>query len=264
MTDARLPRPPRARLPARPGRRRFSWTWLGLVPFFALRGPVPAHPDAATSSSAASRTTPASFTLQNYVDLGSPQSATRSSTASRSASSPRSSAASSASCWRTRSSRGGLPGPFRGGLLTFSGVASNFAGVPLALAFIFTLGRVGLLTVLLKNVFGIDIYDNGFTLYSKLGLEIVYLYFQFPLMVLIMAPAIDGLKREWREAAENMGGSSAPVLALRRPADPDADDPRHDDPAVRERVRGAGDRLPADRRRAPDRHPACSSAPDAR
>ena len=45
-------------------------------------------------------------------------------------------------------------------------------------------------------------------LYSKLGLEIVYFYFQLPLMILIIAPAIDGLKREWREASENMGASS--------------------------------------------------------
>jgi putative spermidine/putrescine transport system permease protein len=103
---------------------------------------------------------------------------------------------------------GGLPRVLRSGLMTFSGVASNFAGVPLALAFIFTLGRVGLLTVFLKSVLGINIYDGGFNLYTKLGLEIVYMYFQFPLMVLIIAPAIDGLKRDWREAAENMGASS--------------------------------------------------------
>ena len=103
---------------------------------------------------------------------------------------------------------GGLPGFLRGFLMTFSGVASNFAGVPLALAFIFTLGRAALLTLFLRDVLHIDIYRAGFNLYSKIGLEIVYLYFQFPLMVLIIAPAIDGLKRDWREAAENMGASS--------------------------------------------------------
>jgi putative spermidine/putrescine transport system permease protein len=102
---------------------------------------------------------------------------------------------------------GGLPGILRSALLTFSGVASNFAGVPLALAFVFTIGRVGLVTLFLKGL-GLDVYGAGFTLYSKIGLEIVYLYFQFPLMVLIMAPAIDGLKKDWREAAENMGASS--------------------------------------------------------
>ncbi len=102
---------------------------------------------------------------------------------------------------------GGLPKPIRAAVLTFSGVASNFAGIPLALAFIFTIGRVGLLTVFLRGL-GVDPYKAGFNLYSKLGLELVYFYFQLPLMILIIAPAIDGLKREWREAAENLGASN--------------------------------------------------------
>ena len=103
---------------------------------------------------------------------------------------------------------GRLPRILRSALMTFSGVASNFAGIPLALAFSYTLAfQVGFLTVLLKNV-GIDIYAGDFKLFSKFGIEIAYLYFQFPLMVLIIAPAIDGLKPEWREAAENMGASS--------------------------------------------------------
>ncbi len=103
---------------------------------------------------------------------------------------------------------GGLPRWVHSSLTTFSGVASNFAGVPLAFAFIATLGRVGFVTVLLKDLFGINIYDMGFNLYSMLGLSLTYLYFQFPLMLLIMIPALEGLKREWREASENLGGSS--------------------------------------------------------
>jgi putative spermidine/putrescine transport system permease protein len=102
---------------------------------------------------------------------------------------------------------GGLPRPFRSLTTTFSGVASNFAGVPLAAAYIFTLGRVGVITALLKLV-GIDLYRSGFSLYSFLGLTVVYLYFQIPLMVLVILPAIDGLRREWREAAENLGATS--------------------------------------------------------
>ena len=103
---------------------------------------------------------------------------------------------------------GGLPRPFRMAMITFSGVASNFAGVPLAFAFVATLGRTGFVTAVLKNVFGVDVYQTGFTLYSFLGLALTYMYFQFPLMVLIMTPALDGLKREWREAAENLGASA--------------------------------------------------------
>jgi putative spermidine/putrescine transport system permease protein len=96
---------------------------------------------------------------------------------------------------------GGLPRFLRSALTTFSGVAANFAGVPLALAFTFTLGASGILTPLLKAV-GIHI-----DIYSKSSLELAYMYFQFPLMVLIIAPAIDGLRKDWREAAENMGAN---------------------------------------------------------
>lgn len=103
---------------------------------------------------------------------------------------------------------GGLPPFLRTALMTFSGVASNFAGVPLALAFIFTLGQVGLVTKFLAETFDLSLRESGFSLYTKLGLELTYMYFQFPLMVLIIAPALDGLKREWREAAEGLGASS--------------------------------------------------------
>lgn len=103
---------------------------------------------------------------------------------------------------------GGLPKPLRTIMITFSGVASNFAGVPLAFAFVSTLGRTGFITAILKNIFHFNIYDTGFSLYSFLGLSLTYMYFQFPLMVLVMAPALDGLKQEWREAAENLGAST--------------------------------------------------------
>lgn len=101
---------------------------------------------------------------------------------------------------------GGLPRWLRGPISTFSGVASNFAGVPLAFAFIATLGRVGLVTVLLKQL-GINIYALGFNLLSFWGLTLTYLFFQIPLMVLIITPALDGLKKEWKEAAEVLGAS---------------------------------------------------------
>ena len=55
---------------------------------------------------------------------------------------------------------------------------------------------------------GLDLYGQGFSLYSFAGLSLTYMYFQFPLMVLIISPALDGLKREWREAANNLGASN--------------------------------------------------------
>ncbi len=100
--------------------------------------------------------------------------------------------------------RGGLPGWVRPTLMTFSGVASNFAGVPLAFAFMATLGRLGFVTIVLRTV-GLDIYAAGFNLFTFTGLTLTYLYFQIPLMVLVVAPAIDGLKAEWSEAAEILG-----------------------------------------------------------
>lgn len=103
---------------------------------------------------------------------------------------------------------GGLPRWVRTVLETFSGVASNFAGVPLAFAFIATLGRLGLVTIILRDVLGWDIYGQGFKIYSFIGLSVTYMYFQFPLMVLIITPALEGLKRDWREAAENLGAKS--------------------------------------------------------
>ena len=53
---------------------------------------------------------------------------------------------------------------------------------------------------------GIYLYPD-FNVSSFLGLCITYTYFQIPLMVLVLAPALDGLRREWREAAENLGAS---------------------------------------------------------
>ncbi|MBP7001006.1 ABC transporter permease subunit [Amaricoccus sp.] len=102
---------------------------------------------------------------------------------------------------------GGLPGWLRGPISTFSGVASQFAGVPLAFAFLATLGRLGLVTIMLREWFGVNLYALGFNLLSFWGLTLTYLFFQIPLMILIITPALDGLKREWREAAEILGAS---------------------------------------------------------
>ena len=103
---------------------------------------------------------------------------------------------------------GKLPAWIRPTLMTFSGVASNFAGVPLAFAFLSTLGRMGLVTVLLRTYFDINLYATGFSILSFVGLALTYLYFQIPLMVLIVTPALEGLKKEWREACDCLGGSA--------------------------------------------------------
>jgi putative spermidine/putrescine transport system permease protein len=89
----------------------------------------------------------------------------------------------------------------REAVMTASGVLANFGGVPLAFAWIATLGNAGLLT----TTFGLG--KTGFSLYTFWGLAIVYLYFSIPMMVLVMAPALDGLRPHWREAALNNGAN---------------------------------------------------------
>ncbi|MEU0389605.1 ABC transporter permease [Streptomyces chartreusis] len=103
----------------------------------------------------------------------------------------------------------------REGVLTASGVLANFGGVPLAFAFVATLGNAGVLTQHL------GLKDKGWDLYSFWGLVIVYLYFLIPLMVLTITPALEGLRTQWREAAQNNGATTVqywlhvalPVLA---------------------------------------------------
>ena len=85
------------------------------------------------------------------------------------------------------------------------GVFAQFGGVQLAFAFIATVGAQGFLTLMLQNV-GVDI--SGGWLYELRGLVLVYSYFQIPLMVLVFLPALDGIKPQWREATESLGGTT--------------------------------------------------------
>jgi putative spermidine/putrescine transport system permease protein len=185
---------------------RFGWSWLGLVPFFAFSALFMFLP-AAFLVSGSFQNNEGALTTQNYLDL------TRDDIRVSFLNSIEISAITAivggvfGFLLAAAVTLGNLPRFLATALMTFSGVASNFAGVPLAIAFIFTFGQLGVLTVLLRGI-GLDPYQTGFSLYSKIGLEIVYLYFQFPLMVLIIAPAINGLRREWREAAENLGATS--------------------------------------------------------
>ncbi|MFN2149679.1 MAG: ABC transporter permease [Anaerolineales bacterium] len=87
-------------------------------------------------------------------------------------------------------------------------VATNFGGAPLAFAFIITLGSTGVVTLVLSQYFGISLYPT-FRIYSITGLVLAYLYFQMPLMVLLIQPSLHGLRKEWREAAINLGATNA-------------------------------------------------------
>lgn len=115
----------------------------------------------------------------------------------------------------------GSSGVFQRLVSSGSAVLANFGGLPLAFLFVAMIGNAGVLTRILASA-GISLRDNlHFQLYSQVGVEFVYLYFMIPLMVLVITPALEGLRRQWREAAESLGASgwqywrhvAGPVLA---------------------------------------------------
>jgi len=91
-------------------------------------------------------------------------------------------------------------------IAVMSGVLANTGGIPLAFMFYAALGIQGQLTKILK-FFGWDLYAGTFSLGSFIGLLVVYMYFQLPLMVIVFSPAIVSLRREWSEAARNLGAN---------------------------------------------------------
>ncbi len=193
-------RPPRRR--AR--RLQWSWRWLGVVPFFLFVAAFQLFP----SLSIAARSfvnDAGKFTLDNIIGLNTPiiMNSYWSSIRISLISAIWGGILGFGLAWAI--TIGGLPNWIRTSVLSFCGVAANFGGIPLAFAFIATLGRTGILTKALTSI-GIPLYQN-FTLYGFWGICLTYTYFQIPLMVLVLTPALDGLRREWREAAENLGAS---------------------------------------------------------
>ncbi|WP_242532497.1 ABC transporter permease subunit [Nocardioides sp. S5] len=91
--------------------------------------------------------------------------------------------------------------------LAVSGVLAQFGGVVLAFAWIATIGPVGVVTNAVMELTGVDLYGSGW-LFGLPGLVVVYSYFQIPLMVIVFAPAFEGLRPQWREAAVNLGAST--------------------------------------------------------
>ena len=99
-------------------------------------------------------------------------------------------------------------GPLRRVVTAASGVLAQFGGVTLAFAFIATIGLSGFVTVFLRDELGVDLYSGGVWLFELPGLVLVYTYFQIPLMVIVFLPALDGIRPQWREATESLGGST--------------------------------------------------------
>ena len=99
-----------------------------------------------------------------------------------------------------------LPHSIQDKLTVYINVAANFAGVPLAFAFIILLGNSGVFTLLLEDI-NLPFLGN-FDLYSWQGLAITYLYFQIPLGILFIYPSLKKIRKEWKEAAFMLGASN--------------------------------------------------------
>lgn len=207
MAQAAQPIEARRVEPARPLTGNFSWAWLGVVPFFLFAILFMFWP-AAFLLVGSFQDAVGNFTLKNILELFQPSILNSYILSIQVSAVTAIGGGLFGFLLAYAAILGGLPRWVRSALLTFSGVASNFAGVPLAFAFISTMGRTGFVTAFLNNILGFNLYQAGFSLYNFWGLAVTYMYFQFPLMVLIMAPALDGLRREWREASENLGASS--------------------------------------------------------
>ncbi len=104
-------------------------------------------------------------------------------------------------------------GALRSSVDAAAGVLAQFGGVMLAFAFIATIGIQGVVTLLLRDTFGIDIFAGGVWLYELPGLVLPYIYFQIPLMVITFMPALSALKPQWAEANLTLGGTRASFWA---------------------------------------------------
>jgi putative spermidine/putrescine transport system permease protein len=194
--------------PKRPGRRRLSLAWLGVVPFFAYSLAFLLLPSAVVLVGAF-KNEQGDFTTKNVSEIiHTPQYIHAFQTSIEISLVTAALGGLLGFLMAYAAIKPGTPRGIRPALTTFSGVAANFAGVPLAFAFIATLGTLGIVTKFLNERLGLDIYAHGFNLFTFTGVCIVYMYFQIPLMILVIAPAIDGLRAEWREASANLGGSS--------------------------------------------------------
>jgi putative spermidine/putrescine transport system permease protein len=193
---------------ARPteGGRRLPLSWLGVAPFFVYVGLFLLLPTAIVV--VGSMTAPGGgFSLTNFAGINKPY-MVKAFSLSLSVSAVSAVAGAFFGAVLAYAVVTGNPrGLLRRSIMSASGVLAQFGGVALAFAFIATISTVGFVTVFLKD-HGIDIYANGVWLYDAPGITLIYVYFQIPLMVLVFLPALDGIRPQWREATESLGGST--------------------------------------------------------
>lgn len=89
--------------------------------------------------------------------------------------------------------------------MTVLNMVSNFAGIPLAFAYMILLGNAGLVVNIGKEL---DINAlSTYNLYTMNGMSLIYIYFQIPLSTLLLIPAFDGVQKQWKEACTLLGGT---------------------------------------------------------
>jgi putative spermidine/putrescine transport system permease protein len=193
---------------ARPvrGGRRLPLSWLGAVPFFAYVGLFLLLPTVIIAVGSFT-TKGGTFTLSNFEDINKPYIVTSfvNSVTLSAVSAVVGAVAGALLAYAVVT--GNPRGILRRSVTSASGVLAQFGGVTLAFAFIATLGTTGVVYLFLIQ-HGINIFTSGVWLYELSGLALVYTYFQIPLMVIVFLPALDGVRPQWREATESLGGST--------------------------------------------------------
>jgi putative spermidine/putrescine transport system permease protein len=188
------------------GGRRYSLDWVGTLPFFIYVGLFLALPTGIIAIGAFFDANNG-FTLDNFVHLGRSYVVQATITTTEVSAVTAILGAVLGALLAYAIATGNPNGVLRRVLVSASGVLAQFGGVTLAFAFIASIGPAGFVYLFFQS-FGFDYYAKEIWLFDTAGLIVVYLYFQIPLMVLVFLPALDGVKPQWREAAESLGGST--------------------------------------------------------
>ena len=212
--DAEASTPTPSSTPARPARARrsFSWAWLGLTPFAAYVLLFLALPTVLAVGSGFF-TKSGEFTWSNVAALGDPLvlAGFANSAGLSLVTALVGAIAGALVCYALLGTN--PEGALRSSVDAAAGVLAQFGGVMLAFAFIATIGIQGVVKLLLRDTFGIDIFAGGVWLYELPGLVLPYIYFQIPLMVITFMPALSALKPQWAEANLTLGGTRASFWA---------------------------------------------------
>jgi putative spermidine/putrescine transport system permease protein len=186
--------------------RRLPLTWLGVVPFFVYVGIFLILPTAIIL--AGSLVAPdGSISLSNFDGINKPYMYKAFITSFEISAVSALAGAILGALLAYAVATGNPNGFLRRIVMSASGVVAQFGGVTLAFAFIATIGTEGFVYKFLLDR-GINIYPDTVWLFEPRGFTLIYLYFQIPLMVLVFIPALDGIRPQWREATESLGGST--------------------------------------------------------